>query len=132
MEIQSMTPVLVVDAIEDSLDFWEKRLGFERAAEVPHEGRLGFVLLMRYGVQLMIQSRASVEEDLGLLTADARGTSALIYIDVPSLEPIKAALKGVEVVVGERRTFYGAREIFYREPNGHVVGFAARAAQDPA
>jgi hypothetical protein len=34
-EIRKSTPVLIVDAIEPSLPFWQERLGLERPVEVP-------------------------------------------------------------------------------------------------
>ncbi len=36
-----------------------------------------------------------------------------------------SSVKGAEVLVPERVTFYGMREIFVREPGRHVIGFAA-------
>ncbi len=72
----------------------------------------------------MYQTRASVENDLPALLATPGGGSVL-YLEVADLDPIVAALEGVEVVVPRRKTFYGADEIWVREPGGHVVGFAA-------
>ncbi len=129
MVINGVTPVAIVDAIEPSLEFWEQRLGFERVAGVEHEGALGFVILRREGAEVMLQSRASVEDDLGVLTGAPRQSTCVLYFDVSDLEPIIEALSGMEVAVGTRTTFYGAREIYYREPGGHLVGFAAREAE---
>ena len=56
----------------------------------------------------------------------------MISLDVPSLAPITTALRGCEVVVGERKTADGGREIFYREPSGQVVRFKARPASESA
>lgn len=130
MDLEKVTPLAVVDEIEPSLDFWEQRLGFERVAEVPHGEKLGFVMLKNGAVEVMLQSRASIEEDLGLLTEALSGCPSVMYIEVSSLDPIMEELKGYEVVVGERKTFYGSREIFYRAPSGHVVGFAEHGSDD--
>jgi len=40
-QISKSTPVLIVEAIEPSLPFWQERLGFERPVEVPDGERLG-------------------------------------------------------------------------------------------
>jgi uncharacterized glyoxalase superfamily protein PhnB len=130
MTVSKVTPIAVVDEIEGSLDFWERQLGFEKIAEVPAGGRLGFVMLKHGDAEIMLQSRASVEDDLGLLTAPIAGCPSVIYIEVSSLDTIIEKLTGCEVVVGERKTFYGSREIFYREPNGHIVGFAEPVSDD--
>ncbi len=131
MQINGLTPVAIVDEIEPSLDFWERRLGFERVAEVPFGDRLGFVMLRSAeGATLMLQSRASVEDDLGVITGDPRQSTCVLYFRVATLPPLVEALAGVEVAVGERTTFYGAREVFYREPGGHLVGFAAQSDEE--
>jgi catechol 2,3-dioxygenase-like lactoylglutathione lyase family enzyme len=125
MEMKKVTTIAVVDEIEPSLAFWVDRLGFERVVEVPRGGRLDFVLLRRGAGEVMLQTRESIESDLELLAeAPVRCTSAL-YFEVDSIESVTAALAGFEVVVGERTTPRGVREIFYREPGGHIVGFAA-------
>jgi hypothetical protein len=45
VKIVNVTPILIVERIEPLLDLWQNKLGFEKVAEVPHEGQLGFVLL---------------------------------------------------------------------------------------
>ncbi len=124
--MQRLTPILIVEAIEPSIPFWIDRLGFARVAEVPEPGgdRLGFLMLARDDVQVMLQTWASMGQDLPALTQGPRGHSTLVYLDVADLEAVKPRLDGVEVVVPERTTFYGAKEIWVREPGGHVVGFA--------
>ena len=60
MKMNRLTPVLMVEAIEPCLPFWVDRLGFSKTVEVPHGDRLGFAILVRDGVELMYQTRASV------------------------------------------------------------------------
>ena len=64
------TPILVVDEIEPCLPFWTERLGFEITATVPHGDAIGFAMLNKDNVELMYQSRASIEEDLGAASAE--------------------------------------------------------------
>lgn len=120
-----ITPNLFVETIEAVLPFYE-RLGFVRTAEVPHGGALGFVILRHGEVELMLQSRASIAEDVPGLEKDAYRT--MLYVQVPALAPIRAALAGVPTIVPERTTFYGAREILVRDPAGNVLAFASREA----
>ena len=47
-----------------------------------------------------------------------------LFIEVDDLNVLMNAMKGVSVELPERTTFYGAREIGYRDPGGHVVLFA--------
>ena len=128
MPAMKLTPVLFVEAIEPSLPFWIDRLGFEKQVEVPHGDHLGFVILTRGDVEVMMQSWASISEDVPALAAMPRGTSCSFYVEVDDFDDALRRVKDVPVVVPERTTFYGMREIFVREPGGHVVGLAAKSA----
>lgn len=121
MKVKKLTPLLAVEAIEPALPFWE-RIGFEKTVEVPHEDRLGFVILAGHGHEVMLQTTASLEADVPAV-APPPGHSVL-YLEVDDLAAVEAALGDAEVVVPRRTTFYGAEEIFVREPGGSVIGLA--------
>ena len=107
MKMQKLTPVLMVDAIEPVLPFWVDRLGFQKTVEVPHEGRLGFVILVRDGVEIMYQTQDSVASDVPpLARSPQRGT--FLFFEVDDLDAIAKALDGIAPVVPRRKTFYGA------------------------
>ena len=120
-----LTPILVVDEIEPCLPFWTERLGFTKSTEVPHEGRLGFVILERGGVEVMYQSKASLSVDLPQL--GGRGERAILYMQVENIEELEAKMAGLEPVVAMRQTFYGAAEIGFADPAGNVVIFSMHA-----
>ncbi|HEX6930155.1 MAG TPA: VOC family protein [Gammaproteobacteria bacterium] len=120
--LKKLTPVLYVERIEDQLPFWVERLGFEKTVEVPHAGAIGFVILVRDGIELMLQSHASVAEDVPAL----RGERARVpmFFEVGDLDDIERRLEGIEKVFPRRKTFYGAMEVAVRDPAGNVVTFA--------
>ena len=120
--MNKITPVLIVETVEKSLPFWCERLGFARQAEVPHGDVLGFVILTRGAVEVMLQSRASVREDIAALANDSYRSA--LYIEVEDLAPIRSATKGLTHLFDERTTFYGAREIGVRDPEGNAILFA--------
>ena len=122
--MKSIVSNLIVESIESCLAFYVDRLGFAKTVEVPHEDKLGFVILKRGDCELMMQSRASVAGDIAELAGDAY--RAALYIEVEALAPIREALQGWPRVTPERTTFYGAREIIVRDPAGNVVLFASR------
>lgn len=121
--IRKLSPVIIVDAIEPCVPFWQ-RVGFVKTAEVPEGDRLGFVILAKDGVEVMYQTHESVEKDAPGLVPPVRGTAAALFIEVSDIESIEQALAGLEIVVPRRKTFYGMDEIGVREPGGHVVMFA--------
>lgn len=126
MKVNRLTPVLMVDAIEPCLPFWIDRLGFSKTVEVPDGDRLGFVILVRDGVEIMYQTRNSVRGDVPAL-ADGPMGGTMLYLDVDDLNAIEKSLNGLSYVVPRRTTFYGAQEVIVREPGGNSVAFAEYA-----
>ena len=121
--MKKLTCNLVVDDIEACLPFWIERLGFEKTVEVPEGDKLGFVILKQGSVELMLQSRASVAKDVAPIAEGPH--RSVLYIEVPDLAKIRAALNGWPLVVPERKTFYGASELIVADPAGNYVFFAA-------
>ena len=89
---------------------------------MPDGDRLGFVILQKDGIEVMYQSRESVRKDIPAL-ADVPAGGTNLYIDVADVAAVERAVKGVEIVVPRRKTFYGADEIGVREPGGNAVIF---------
>jgi uncharacterized glyoxalase superfamily protein PhnB len=128
MTVKKITPVLYVEQIEPCASFWIERLGFQKTVEVPDGGGLGFVILERGGVEIMYQSLASAAKDAPDVAADINGGRTFLYVEVDRLEDVIAAMKGANIVLPERTTFYGARELGVKDPAGHVVVFAEMGA----
>ena len=127
--LRSLTPVLIVDAVEPSVAFWTDRLGFTKENAVPGpDGALVFASVKKDGVEIMYQTRASVLADDPSAAADVNGRSAALFITVPAmadLDAIEERTSGAPVVKARHDTFYGSTEFYVREPGGNVVGFAA-------
>ncbi|HEY6557422.1 MAG TPA: hypothetical protein VI072_09115 [Polyangiaceae bacterium] len=126
MMLSKITPVRIVDRIEPCLAFWCDTLGYEKVDEVPHAGTLGFVILAGPGGTIMFQTRASLAEDLPSVAT--RKPELVLYAECTSLDAVKKALRGAEVLVDERTTFYGMRETVVVDPQGAIVIFAEKHA----
>ena len=124
MEIKNLAPILLVDAIEPCLPFWVDRLGFAVTVSVPGDGKLVFAIVAKGGVEVMLQSRASANDDLGDIGVIG---PSMLYIRVAALDAVLAAVPAGDIVVPRRTTFYGADEVYVRDPAGNVIGFAAPA-----
>lgn len=128
--MKRVTPVLFMDTIEPALPFWEA-LGFQKTAEVPHGDALGFVILQNGDIEVMLQTRASIQDDMPK-ASDFPGLAAL-FLEVSSLEEITPALAHVESVLeSQRKTFYGAIETIVKAPGGHIVNLAFFPKEDGA
>lgn len=139
--MNKLTPILTVEAIEPLLPFWTDGVGFQVTARVPHppdapDGPLGFVILSHGEVELMLQTRASLEEDLGPVARKAglpdlprtlAESTPLLFLQVDAVDTVLDRLEAPRVVVPRRTTFYGMDEIFLLAPGGALLGIAAPA-----
>jgi len=120
-----ITPVLIVDKVEASLEFWVGRMGFEKTIDVPAEDGLSFAIAVKDGAELMIQSMSSVVRDEPKF---AKPSHAALFVEVDDLEDVKKRLEGYPIAMPERETFYGMKEVGIFEPGGHTVIFAVKTA----
>ncbi|HEX9223168.1 MAG TPA: VOC family protein [Candidatus Acidoferrales bacterium] len=124
IHVKRITPVLYVEEIEPCLKFWTERMGFSNAAQVPDGNKIGFLMLQKDGTEIMYQTFASQEKDDPAISQIARKGPTFLFIEVEKLDPLIAAMKGVELVLPERKTFYGSREIGVKDAAGHYIIFA--------
>ena len=131
LRYESIAPVLIVERVAPTRDFFRDRLGFAQTAVVADGDELGFAMLEKDGVVVMVQSHASLLEDVGPDAARAvnetiSGRGAVgVYVSVSDVDLVVPAIADADVIVPLRKTFYGMHEITVREPGGHAVTFAS-------
>ena len=118
---KKLTTLFVVDRIEPCLPTWEA-LGYAVIVRVPETGPLGFVILKSKLGELMLQTKKSLAADMPSVAK--RKPRSLLYADVPSLTEAKKALRGAEVLIPRRKTFYGATEAWLELEGGVILGLA--------
>lgn len=127
--MKKITSVLYVDKIEDCLKFWIEALGFEKTVEVREKEHLSFVILTAGNVEVMLQSFDSLRNDIPQVFNIIKGVLSMLYIEVEDIDDIQKRLIDHEIVVPLRKTFYGAHEIYYRSPSGHIIGFSQQISE---
>jgi uncharacterized glyoxalase superfamily protein PhnB len=135
LRYESVAPVLIVERVAPTRDFFRDRLGFTQTTVIADGDELAFAMLEKDGVEVMVQSHASLIEDVGHDAARAvnetisgRGAVGL-YVTVSNVDLVVPAVADADVIVPLRKTFYGMHEITVREPGGHAVTFASRLPQ---
>ena len=123
MKITSITPVLFVDRVEPTRDFFQKA-GFEVMFDIPEGDHLGFAGLQRDGLQVMIETRGNANEDVKMQELTRESRRAVVFIEVDDLDELIQAMQGAKVLVERHQTFYKSDELTYEEPGGHLVTFA--------
>jgi len=122
-KIKSATPVLFVDRVEPTRDFFTK-LGFTVLFDVPDGDHLGFVGLEKDGVQVMVETRGNANEGQAIRELTRQSRSAVVFVEVDNLDVAIAALATEKAIVERHTTFYGADEISFMEPGGNIVTLA--------
>ena len=118
-----LTPVLLVEQIESCLPFWVERMGWQKTIEVPGETGIAFAILVNDGVELMLQTIASVEKDTPVFSCHPGHCRTSLFIEVSDFADTLRRLEGYPIAMPERTTFYGMREIGAFDPAGNVVVF---------
>src|SRR5690242_12703960 len=95
MTLKKLTPLLVVDDVTEAMKPWLE-LGYAVSVSVPDEGPPGFVILSGAAGELMLQSKASLADDMPVVAK--KKPKLLLYADVSSLAVAKKDFKGATVL----------------------------------
>ena len=80
--VKKLTPNIMVEHVNSTVDFYKNVLGFELLTTVPEQGTFDWAMMKRDTVEIMFQSRTSLSGDLPQFavrtgnTADHDGLSA--------------------------------------------------------
>jgi len=139
MTTMTLKPNLMVTDVNRSVAFYADLLGLKFQAGMPVDTTLSpaeatpaiplqWAMVGRGEAGLMFQSRASLVEDVGLFGDAEPGGSAMLYFEGGDLDARCAVIREQAEVVAElRTTFYGMREIWFRDPDGYLVVLAEKA-----
>jgi uncharacterized glyoxalase superfamily protein PhnB len=131
--LKTLTPNLMVENVQDTVDWYRSVLGFESVAEVPAETGLVFAIVHRDTVRLMFQARSSLEEDLPVLRGAPIAASQTFYIEVDDVDGLRRQVDGkIKIVKDLHDTFYGTREFYFTDCNGYVLSFSETVSSEPS
>jgi lactoylglutathione lyase len=126
--LKKLTPNIMVEDVNLTIDFYQKFLGFELLVSVPEEGQFAWAMLKRDAVEMMFQSRTSLGEEIPALQHKEIGGSLTLYIEVEDVKELYERLRGsVTIVQGMHTTFYGAQEFAIQDCNGFILAFSETA-----
>jgi hypothetical protein len=87
MKVKRATPVLFCDKVEPTREFF-KRAGFAVAFDVPSGDAVGFAMLERDGVQVMVETRGNENEPAVLRTKSRESRRACVFVEVDDLDQL--------------------------------------------
>ena len=126
MALNSLTPNLMVNDVEETIEFYTDVLGFTLLMTVPETGKLDWAMVKRNDVVIMFQSTKSLKEGLPRLAGEKPGGGLTFYIKVDRITELHEELfdNEVEIISDLESTFYNTIEFSIVDLNGYVLTFS--------
>jgi uncharacterized glyoxalase superfamily protein PhnB len=123
--IKTLTPNLMVEDVNQTITFYEDVFGFELSQTVPEEGKFAWASMRSGDVEVMLQERSSLSEELPVFENTPIGGSLTFYLRMNDLEGFYEKIKDQVTILQElHTTFYGMKEMAVKDLNGYVFVFA--------
>lgn len=133
--MKTLNANLMVTDVNATIEYYQTYLGFEFAMWVDELKRmvmdtsqktiLTWAMIKNGDVQIMLQRRDSMLEELPELTNMPIGSTITLYIGTEDVAKLFEKIQGkVEILKDLHKTFYGADEFVMRDLNGYIIYFA--------
>lgn len=125
IKLQSITPNLMVENIDETIAYYEEVFGFTLLRTVPDKGELDWAMMKRNEVVLMFQTKRSLASEIPALQSRKPGSGTTLYIKMKGVEKLFEEIENKTEIVAElEHTFYDTREFSVMDLNGYVITFA--------
>jgi len=127
MQINKLTPNLVVRGVDASLKFYREVLGLETGITVPEQSPYVFGSVTNGRVEIFFNDQKAVAAEYPKLAATIGG-SLTLYIEVDNLEAVKERVEknGAKISMPVTEQFYGMREFAFEDADGYTITIAER------
>ena len=126
MALNSLTPNLMVNDVEETIEYYTDVLGFTLLMTVPETGKLDWAMVKRNDVVIMFQTKKSLTSGLPRMASEKPGGGLTFYIKVDRISEIHEELfnNEVEIISELESTFYNTIEFSVVDVNGYVLTFS--------
>jgi glyoxylase I family protein len=117
--VRQLWPLLAVEDIDRSVEFYRDRLGFAVVGRAESDGKLFWCRLERGGSSLMLQQAEAEDGPPG-----ARGRGVCLYFVCDDAGALHAefSARGVRLEPPSQ-AYYGMNQLFVPEPDGYSICF---------
>jgi lactoylglutathione lyase len=121
MHATNLTPELLVENIEQTINFYTKVLEFETVMTFPEEEPF-FAIIKNSGVTIMLYERKPFGEEIPAFKNSPIGGTVALFIEVSDLDTSYEKIKDqVKIIQTPHETSYGTKEISFEDCNGYVI-----------
>lgn len=126
MALNTLTPNLMVNDVEETIEYYTDILGFTVLMTVPETGKLDWAMVKRNDVLFMFQTIKSLSSELPQLAGKKPGGGLTFYIKVDRITELHEELfnNEVEIISDLDSTFYNTIEFSIIDINGYVLTFS--------
>lgn len=125
----ALVPMLLVNCIDETVEWYQKTLGFELKDSItlPETKGMSWACITHEQVSIMFERRDNLIETLPALAACPSGGSLVLYMHVKDVDALHAALPEDMTILKPLDTaFYGMREFTIEDCNGYLITFAQK------
>jgi len=117
--VQELTPLVIVEDIARSVDFYREKLGFQMTMKWEPGGSLEWCRLERDAAALMLQ-QACAEDG----SPEGRGRGVIFYFTCNDADAEHARLAGCGWKLDPPQVaFYGMKQLYVTDPDGYELCF---------
>ncbi|MCF8239857.1 MAG: hypothetical protein K9J16_00620 [Melioribacteraceae bacterium] len=129
--IKSLSPNMIVENVNETIEYYKKFIGFELIHTVPDEGTFNWAMMKHGEINLMFQSVESIIAELPQFSGQLNSRGCALFMVVEGLEQMYRKIKDdVEVIKPFEKTFYGMNEFTILDINGYFLTFAEPVAEE--
>ena len=124
MHFHSITANIGVNNVNETVQFYTEKLGFDLVMSNPESGDLIWAMVSNGHVFLMFQDNDSLKEEYPELQATGQGCITF-YVKIKDMAQLYDQLKNDAMIVKPlAATPYGVEELAIRDNNGYILTIA--------
>lgn len=123
----SLTPELLVEDIQKTIDWYKTTLDFEVIFTSPDSDTPTFARIKRGSVEIMFYQRAEFAKEISTFSTTPLGGSFVLYLEVTDIMMKWAKIKDLVTIIQPlHQTTYGSQEFTIQDYNGYHLMFGER------
>ena len=129
MKLLSMTPELIVKDVSETIEFYEKNLGFTVSLKVPEDDEPVWAELKNGELRFMVQKWDDTIVEMPRLSARQRGGITIFVFRLSTTSEVRKIAElftdGYDIPLPLRTTEYGTVEFGISDPDGYLIIFSS-------